>query len=36
MLYEIGLLFARYFVKPEEAEVEDEADSELVSTSEEP
>ena len=37
MLYEIGLLFARYFVKPEEeAEAEDAADNELVSTSEKP
>ena len=36
MLYEIGLLFARYVIKPEEEELEEVSDSEMVSTSEKP
>ncbi len=36
MLYEIGLLFARYFVKPDEEAAEEEADNDMVSTSEKP
>ena len=36
MLYEIGLLFARYVIKPEEEELAEVSDSEMVSTSEKP
>ena len=36
MLYEIGLLFARYVIKPEEEEPAEVSDSEMVSTSEKP
>ena len=36
MLYEIGLLFARYVIKPEEEGLEEVSDSEMVSTSEKP
>lgn len=36
MLYEIGLLFARYFIKPETESDEEESAAEMVSTTEKP